>query len=149
MTCLQSNHHQSTRLIMKTPEQGGDTLVAAALDPALEEAKVLTFARMAMTELNRCSKIADWFLFIWQKYGRALLTWSTLDLQSVVPWPGNYSFFYWHWLFKYLETVEPLQNCTVWMIIHSIDKDRSNTLKLLTGLRKSLLMGNGFLGTFS
>ena len=49
---------------MKTPEQGGDTLVAAALNPALEEAKVLTFARMAMTELNRCSKIADWFLFI-------------------------------------------------------------------------------------
>lgn len=27
------------RLIMKTPEQGGDTLVAAALNPALEEAK--------------------------------------------------------------------------------------------------------------
>ena len=26
---------------MKTPEQGGDTLVAAALNPALEEAKVL------------------------------------------------------------------------------------------------------------
>ena len=64
MTCLQSNHHQSARLIMKTPEQGGDTLVAAALNPALEEAKVLTFARMAMTELNRCSKTADWFLFI-------------------------------------------------------------------------------------
>ena len=37
---------------MKTPEQGGDTLVAAALNPALEEAKVFTFARMAMTELN-------------------------------------------------------------------------------------------------
>ena len=52
MMCSQSNHHQSTRLIMKTPEQGGDTLVAAALNPALEEAKVLTFARMAMTELN-------------------------------------------------------------------------------------------------
>ena len=28
---------------MKTPEQGGDTLVAAALNPALEEAKVLAF----------------------------------------------------------------------------------------------------------
>ena len=28
------------RLIMKTPDQGGDTLVAAALDPALEDTKV-------------------------------------------------------------------------------------------------------------
>ena len=28
------------RLIMKTPDQGGDTLVAAALDPSLEDTKV-------------------------------------------------------------------------------------------------------------
>ena len=28
------------RMIMKTPDQGGDTLVAAALDPTLEDSKV-------------------------------------------------------------------------------------------------------------
>ena len=28
------------RLIMKTPDQGGDTLVAAALDPTLDDKKV-------------------------------------------------------------------------------------------------------------
>ena len=34
------------RLIMKTPDQGGDTLVAAALNPALEDTKVrMIFSR--------------------------------------------------------------------------------------------------------
>ena len=34
-SCNSSLAHALARLVMKTPEQGGDTLVHAALDPAL------------------------------------------------------------------------------------------------------------------